>query len=296
MPGSPLDPSLADIVNNLQVPRDSNPANTTQLNTTQLPQLLNNFVDLMSAFSTQNASTNGTVSTQLSSLLGSRDFSAVEREIQSRSLLSLLSDALSFVQQLRRDVTPGQLTARDTGEFLNHLLTTRAFSAVEREIQSRGLFSFLSKIVSQALPVIGQILRRDTTEDLLNYLGARDNVDNFIQLLNLTSREFNPNHEIQAGGSLGDVLKPNLGAFADEIKRQEDTDDRLAARDNVDDFIQFVNLISREFNPDHGIQARDIDSGDILINLLQARDSQATPEQLTAALQWLVSRSIDDLD
>jgi hypothetical protein len=216
----------------------------------------------------------------MAAVVNTRDFSP-EQTPQARNWLTeLVTAAEDFVL---RDVTPDELAARDGQTFQARNWLTELATAAE------------------------DFVLRDVTPD---ELAARDGLSGFVKRF-LNSRESGLNHlrdidpeqTLQARNWLTELTT----AVEDFVLRDVPSDD-LAARDDLDDFMNTYFLNTRESVSQPDIQApgtpdgssktvaRDAVADGFIDALLKSRDSSdITPEDLLA-LASLASRTLDDLD
>jgi hypothetical protein len=256
----------------------------------------------------------------MAAVANTRDFNP-EQTIQARNWFSELASAVE--KFILRDVSPGELGARDglndfankylnsrksgpdklsardvVDDFMATVLNTRDFNP-EQAMQARNWFSELASAVEN-------FILRDVTPD---ELAARDGLNDFVGKY-LNSRESGPDHLRDFDPEQTLQARNWFSEFASAMENfilRDVTTDELGARDDLDDFIDFLN--SRESDPQPEVHARSTADGpsktvardavaDNFINaLLKSRDSSGaiTAEDLLA-LASLASRALDDLD
>ena len=277
----------------------------------------------------EQLATGGTGDDVMAAVANTRDFNP-EQTIQARNWLSELMGTMEKL--VLRDVTPDELAARDglndlvkkylnsresdpdhlhdvssdklsardiVDDFMAAVVNTRDFSP-EQTPQARN---WLTELVTAA----EDFVLRDVTPD---ELAARDGLSGFVKRF-LNSRESGLNHlrdidpeqTLQARNWLTELTT----AVEDFVLRDVPSDD-LAARDDLDDFMNTYFLNTRESVSQPDIQApgtpdgssktvaRDAVADGFIDALLKSRDSSdITPEDLLA-LASLASRTLDDLD
>jgi hypothetical protein len=156
----------------------------------------------------------------------------------------------SFESEARRDI-PRQLTTRDAAEdLMNAFANVNARgSDAQQEAQAHD---------SSDNP-FGVVERDGLTPDQIAEINSYS-PNKFLDAM-LNGRDLGPGQDIQARSFLSSLFEAGLGILNQVLRRDETSDQILAARDGVDDFVNSL------------INSRDANSDDTFANLLNALDS-----------------------